>query len=124
MENALSETLTKSTDVQGVHLVGRDGVKFGGVREMFVDLASGRIAFLIVETAGLLGRSGKFHPVPWATVRFDSVSPRFRPTGRRTTSRRAQATIALSLPTPATLGTSKRLAILRLSQPPLDYFLL
>jgi hypothetical protein len=72
------EILTKSADVQGVHLVGREGVKLGTVREMFVDLASGRIEFIIVEAGGLLGGSGKFHPVPWSAVRYDSVAGAFQ----------------------------------------------
>jgi hypothetical protein len=71
-------TLTKSADVQSTHLVGRDGVKLGSVREMFVDLASGRIEFLIVEAASLLGGSGKFHPVPWSICRYDSVTNAFQ----------------------------------------------
>ena len=74
----MAETLAKSADLQGLHLVGRDGVKLGTVREMFVDLASGRIEFLIVEAAGLLGGSGKFHPVPWSVVRYDSVTGAFQ----------------------------------------------
>jgi sporulation protein YlmC with PRC-barrel domain len=71
-------TLTKSADVQGMQLVGRDGVKLGAVREMFVDLASGRIEFLIVEAASLLGGSGKFHPIPWSATRFDSLTSAFQ----------------------------------------------
>ena len=71
-------TLTKSADVQGTHLVGRDGVRLGAVREMFVDLATGRIEFLIVDAAGLLGGSGKFHPVPWSVCRYDSVTNAFQ----------------------------------------------
>jgi sporulation protein YlmC with PRC-barrel domain len=72
------EILTKSADIQGVHLVGREGVKLGTVREMYVNLASGRVEFIIVEAAGLLGGSGKFHPVPWSVVRYDSVAAAFQ----------------------------------------------
>jgi sporulation protein YlmC with PRC-barrel domain len=74
----MTEGLTKSADVQGRHLLGRDGAKLGTVREIFVDLASGRIAFLIIETGGLLGGSGKFHPVPWSAVHYDSVAGAFQ----------------------------------------------
>lgn len=74
----MAEILTKSADVQGRHLMGRDGVKLGTVREMFVDLASGQVEFLVVEAGGLLGGSGKFHPVPWSAVRFDSVAGAFQ----------------------------------------------
>jgi sporulation protein YlmC with PRC-barrel domain len=77
MENPMAD-LTKSADIQGLLLMGRDGVKLGAVREVFVDLSSGGIEFLVVETTGLLGGSGKFHPVPWAVARFDEVAGAFQ----------------------------------------------
>lgn len=63
--------------MQGRHLTGLDGVKLGTVRELFVDLASGRIEYLIVEAGGLLGGSGKFHPVPWS-ARYDIIAGAFQ----------------------------------------------
>lgn len=74
----MAETLIKSGDVQRLNLLGQDGVKLGAIREMFVDLASGRIEFIIVEAGGLLGASGKFHPVPWSAVRYDPVAGSFQ----------------------------------------------
>lgn len=68
------ETLLKSADIQGMHVAGIDGDKLGTVRELFVELASGQVAFLIIEAAGLLGGSGKFHPVPWSFLRYDAVA--------------------------------------------------
>ncbi|MGI9170491.1 MAG: PRC-barrel domain-containing protein [Caulobacteraceae bacterium] len=74
----MTEGLFKSADVQGLHLAGREGVNLGTVREVFVDLTSGRIEFLIVEAVGLLGGSGKYCPVPWAVVRYDSIARTFQ----------------------------------------------
>jgi sporulation protein YlmC with PRC-barrel domain len=74
----MAESLTKSADVQGKPLTGREGVKLGTIREIFVDLASGRIEFVIVEAAGLLGGSGKFHPMPWSAIRYDAVAGAFQ----------------------------------------------
>ena len=74
----MTDDLTKSGDVQGKHLVGREGVKLGAVREMYLDLASGKVEFIIAEAASLLGGSGKFHPVPWSAIHFDSVAGAFQ----------------------------------------------
>jgi sporulation protein YlmC with PRC-barrel domain len=74
----MTETLSKSGDVQGLPVAGIEGDRLGAVREVFLDLSSGRVAFVIVEAAGLLGRSGKFHPVPWSAVRHDAVAGTFR----------------------------------------------
>jgi hypothetical protein len=77
-ETTMFDSLIKSGDVQRLTLLGQDGVKLGAVREMFVDLASGRIEFIIVEAGGFLGASGKFHPVPWSVVRYDPVAGSFQ----------------------------------------------
>lgn len=74
----MANPITKSGDLQGLHVVGRQGVKLGTVREIFVDLASGTLDFVIVEGANLLGGSGKFHPVPWAAIRYDNVTAGFQ----------------------------------------------
>jgi len=74
----MTDGLTKSADVRGLRLLGRDGVKLGVVREFFVDILNGGVAFLIVEAGGLLGGTGKFHPVPWRSVRYDPVAGSFQ----------------------------------------------
>jgi sporulation protein YlmC with PRC-barrel domain len=74
----MTETLIKSGDIQGMQVAGIDGDKLGVVRELFLELSSGQLAFVIVEAAGLLGRSGKFHPVPWSAVRYDAVARQFQ----------------------------------------------
>jgi hypothetical protein len=61
-----------------MHVAGIDGDKLGAVRELFLDLPSGRVAFVLIEAAGLLGGSGKFHPVPWSAVRYDAVAKSFQ----------------------------------------------
>jgi sporulation protein YlmC with PRC-barrel domain len=74
----MTEGLIKSGDVQGLHVVGFDGSKLGSVRELFVQLDTGQVQFIIIEAASLLGGSGKFHPVPWAAVRYDAVGHGFQ----------------------------------------------
>jgi hypothetical protein len=69
--------LIKSADILGMAVTGLEGAKLGVARELFIDLATGRAEFLIVEPAGLLGGSGKFHPAPWPVVRFDGVARSF-----------------------------------------------
>lgn len=70
--------LTKSKDILDQDLIGEGDAKLGVIRETFVDLDTGRIEFLIVEAPGLLGGSGKYHPVPWAIVRHDPMAKTLR----------------------------------------------
>jgi sporulation protein YlmC with PRC-barrel domain len=74
----MTETLIRSDHIQGMHVSGIDGAKLGTVRELFLDLPTGQVAFLIIEVAGLLGGSGKFHPAPWSVVRYDAVARQFQ----------------------------------------------
>ena len=74
----MTKDLAKSADIQGRPLTGRDGVKLGTVREAYIDLEAGRIGYIIVEAPGLLGGSGKYHPVPWGRVRYDAVAGAFQ----------------------------------------------
>ena len=74
----MTETLTKTRDVQGMHVAGIDGDKLGAVRELFLELSSGQVAFVVIEAASLVGGSGKFHPVPWSAVRYDAVAKHFQ----------------------------------------------
>ena len=69
--------LTRSKDILDQDLIGQDGAKLGVIRETFVDLDTGRIEFLIVETPGLMGGSGKYHPVPWTIVRYEPRAKEF-----------------------------------------------
>ncbi len=65
------EMLIKSQAIVGMHVVDDKGHKVGTIRELFVDQRSGSIRFAVLETGGLFGPGGKFHPVPWRLLRFD-----------------------------------------------------
>jgi len=74
----MGKTEAKSSEIIGMDLTGLKGVKLGTVREFFVDRDVGQITFLIVERGGLIGGSGKYHPVPWSIVRHDPIAKAFQ----------------------------------------------
>ena len=65
------EVLIKSQAIVGMRVVDEKGHKVGAIREVFFDQRTGQIRFAVVETGGLFGAHGKFHPVPWRLLRFD-----------------------------------------------------
>lgn len=73
----MTDNLAKSADLQGKHLLGLKNAKLGTVREAYLDLGSGRVAFLAIEPSSLLGGSGKYQPIPWSMVRYDGVAAAF-----------------------------------------------
>ena len=72
------DDLIRGADFPGKRVDGREGVRLGSVREIFVDPATGQARYLIVEAASLLGGSGKYHPVPWRAVRYDTIAESFQ----------------------------------------------
>jgi sporulation protein YlmC with PRC-barrel domain len=70
--------LTKSKDILDQDLIGQGGAKLGVIRETFVDLDTGRIEFLVVEAPGLIGGSGRYHPVPWTIVHYEPMAKVFQ----------------------------------------------
>ena len=54
-----SETLLGSNIYDGA------GRKLGAIKEIFLDPVSGRVAYVIGGSGGLLGVGAKFHPLPW-----------------------------------------------------------
>lgn len=64
------DMLIKSQAIVGMRVVDSGGHKVGTIREVFLDQRAGAIRFAILETGGLFGAGGKFHPVPWRLLRF------------------------------------------------------
>jgi sporulation protein YlmC with PRC-barrel domain len=65
------DMLIKSQAIVGMRVVDSKGRKAGVIREIFLDQRTGTIRFAALETGGLFGASGKFHPVPWRLLRID-----------------------------------------------------
>ena len=65
------EVLIKSQAIVGMRVVDEKGHKVGTIREVFFDQRSGQIRFAVLETGGVFGAHGKFHPVPWRLLHFD-----------------------------------------------------
>ncbi len=65
------EALIKSQAIVGMRVVDGKGHKIGTIREVFFDQRTGQIRFAVLETGGLFGAHGKFHPVPWRLLGFD-----------------------------------------------------
>jgi len=70
--------LANSADLRGKRVTGLKDANLGEIFDLYVDLATGAVAFVVVQTHGLLGVSAKYQPVPWNALRYDAVSGAFR----------------------------------------------
>ena len=71
---AIDETdrLIASDKVEGTAVYNRSGERRGDVHNFMVDKYSGRVAYAVMSFGGFLGIGGKYHPLPWKVLTYDT----------------------------------------------------
>lgn len=60
-----------SKEVVGVEVKNNDKETLGEIKEVMVDKESGRVAYIVLETGGLLGLGHKLFALPWNSISYD-----------------------------------------------------
>ncbi len=68
-----SATLISADDVTGTNVYNLAGEKLGEVDDVLIDKASGRAVYAILSFGGILGMGEKHHPLPWSTIKYDTL---------------------------------------------------
>jgi sporulation protein YlmC with PRC-barrel domain len=63
--------------LMGNDVYNADGEDLGEIKELMIDMASGRIAYAVLSFGGLLGMGDKLFAVPWAALTLDTTNKRF-----------------------------------------------
>jgi PRC-barrel domain len=58
--------------VQDTLVYNLAGEKLGHVKDVMIDKPSGRIAYAVLSFGGILGIGGRYHPLPWEKLRYDT----------------------------------------------------
>jgi sporulation protein YlmC with PRC-barrel domain len=66
-------TAIRARKVIGTPVRHTDGKLIGHIDDIVLEKTSDRILFAIVGLGGFLGINEKFHPLPWATLRFEEA---------------------------------------------------
>jgi len=61
----------------GNDVYNSDGEDLGDIKELMLDMSSGRVAYAVLSFGGLLGMGDKLFAVPWAALKLDTVNKRF-----------------------------------------------
>jgi sporulation protein YlmC with PRC-barrel domain len=72
----------------GPHLMGADTLlgndvyntqeeSLGDIKEIMLDMRSGRVAYAVLSFGGFLGMGEKLFAVPWSALRLDTANKRF-----------------------------------------------
>ena len=65
-------TLIAATKVKGTNVYNLAGEKLGSVEDFMIDKVTGRAIYAVMSFGGFLGMAEKHHPLPWATLKYDT----------------------------------------------------
>lgn len=65
-------TLISAGKVQGTEVYNTEGEKLGDIYDVMLDKRSGRIAYAIMASGGVLGLGKNYHPLPWQILKYDT----------------------------------------------------
>lgn len=65
-------SLIAADKIEGTNVYNHQGEKLGSVDDIMIDKASGRAIYAIMSFGGFLGIGEKQHPLPWATLNYDT----------------------------------------------------
>ena len=66
-----SGTLIAAEKVNGTNVYNQAGDKLGSIDDIMIDKVSGRAIYAVMSFGGFLGIGKKFHPLPWAKLKYD-----------------------------------------------------
>jgi sporulation protein YlmC with PRC-barrel domain len=67
-----SGTLIAAEKVKGTNVYNLAGDKLGSVDDIMIDKVSGRAIYAVMSFGGFLGMGEKYHPLPWAKLKYDA----------------------------------------------------
>ena len=67
-----SGTLIAAEKVNGTTVYNLAGDKLGSIDDIMIDKVSGRAIYAVMSFGGFLGMGEKFHPLPWAKLKYDA----------------------------------------------------
>ena len=58
--------------VTGTNVYNTGGGHLGEIHDVMIDKRSGKIAYAVMPFGGLLGVGERYHPLPWAKLKYDT----------------------------------------------------
>jgi PRC-barrel domain len=67
-----TNTLISSDKVEGTAVYNRQNEKLGSIHTLMIDKTSGKVAYAVMSFGGFLGIGGRYHPLPWSVLTYDT----------------------------------------------------
>jgi hypothetical protein len=65
-------SLISSSKVAGTEVYNTAGDHLGEISDIMLDKRSGKVAYAVMSFGGFLGIGEEYHPLPWATLKYDT----------------------------------------------------
>lgn len=69
--------LMGANTLDGNDVFNRQDEDLGGIKEIMLDMGTGRVAYAVLSYGGFLGMGDKLFAVPWAALTLDTENKRF-----------------------------------------------
>jgi len=63
--------------LEGDSVVNRQGEKLGEIRDIMIDVPSGRVGYAVLSVGGFLGMGDKLFAIPWNALTLDADNEQF-----------------------------------------------
>src|SRR5438105_15394543 len=94
-----TRNLIGSDKVEGTAVYGADNQRIGSIERVMIDKISGKTAYAVLGFGGFLGIGDDHYPLPWQSLKYDTISaatsqalPRTNCEARQSTAARAVGT--------------------------------
>jgi sporulation protein YlmC with PRC-barrel domain len=77
MSHLSSSPVLSCSTISGDKVVNRKGEDLGDIKDLMIDVDSGRVAYAVLEFGGLLGLGSKLFAVPLSAMEIDTENHRF-----------------------------------------------
>lgn len=75
--NGPGPALMGADTLLGNDIFNRQGESLGDVKEIMIDIATGKVVYAVLSFGGLLGLGNKLFAVPWGALTLDTLNKRF-----------------------------------------------
>lgn len=70
-------TVLSSSTLSGEEVVNREGENLGDIKDLMIDVNSGRVTYAVLEFGGFIGMGSKLFAVPLSAMELDTENKRF-----------------------------------------------
>jgi hypothetical protein len=67
-----TNTLISSDKVEGTAVYNRQNEKLGSIHTLMIEKVSGKVVYAVMSFGGFLGIGGRYHPLPWSVLTYDT----------------------------------------------------